>query len=107
MHNIDENELDFSQIDILMNFLTFFGHLIKFFCISIDHSLMNKIINYIETYLSKSGDSNLVEKIFIGFMEILSAYLFVEKNKSTEKNEYLEEKIDKIYEIIKKIIYFF
>ena len=104
LNNIDENELDFSQIDILMNFLTFFGHLIKFFCISIDHSLMNKIINYIETYLSKSGDSNLVEKIFIGFMEILSAYLFVKKNKISDKNEYLEDRIHKIYERIKEII---
>jgi len=91
-------EIDFDNLDSNVNYLSFFGNLIRLFSVNIDFIPLKEIIEYIESYLQ---DKNYIEKLYFGLLCLLSALLSCEKQKILSK---FNEKINNIYESIKKII---
>ena len=100
LNNLDS--LDFDQFKDSFLFMIFFGQLIKIFNLTIDRSLLERIIEYIEFYFKgTTGELNLTEDIIMGLIGILTKVINIDKNNILED---YKERVEFIYERIKKII---
>lgn len=82
--------------------MIFFGQLIKIFNLTIDRSLLERIIEYIESYFKgTTGELNLTEDIIMGLLGLLTKVISIDKNNILED---YKERVEFIYERIKKII---
>ena len=92
------DEINFDNLDSIINYLLFFRNLIRLFPVNVDIMPLEKIISNIESYLK---DKNYVEQLSSSLLCLLEVFLSINKQATLK---YYEGRINNIYEGIKKII---